>query len=126
MNQNKKKIHQKILLVEHNVFIRDALRGAFELKGFTVVAAVSADEGLKKVKSNKFDIIIADYELPDLNGLEFFLLAGRFNSDSLKIILTIYGDIEKPHYIEKYGIDYALEKPFRFEEILKIIIKRFP
>lgn len=126
MNQNNKKKNQNILLVEHNVFIRDALRGAFELKGFAVVTAVSADEGIKKVKSNKFDILIADYELPDLNGLEFFLLAQRFSRDSLKIILTIYGDINKISDIKKYGIDYALEKPFRFEEILKIIKQRFP
>jgi len=111
----------KILLVEHNEFIKAALHQALEIEGFDVVAVRTALEGLQKAKQEHFDVSVADYELPDANGVEFFLLLSRFRPDSVRILMTTYGELKTLSDIFRYGIDGAIEKPFAFKKLIVVI-----
>jgi len=111
----------KILLVEHNDFIKDALQRALEIEGYDVLSVATAMEGMKIVKREPFDAVIADYELPNVNGVEFFLLLERYCPGNVKILMTTYGELKTLTEIYKYGIDDAIEKPFPFERLVTII-----
>ena len=111
----------KILLVEHNDFIKDALQRALEIEGYDVISVSTAMEGVKIVKREFFDAVIADYELPNVNGVEFFLLFERYCPSTAKILMTTYGELKTLTEIYKYGIDDAIEKPFPFERLVIII-----
>ena len=65
----------KTLLVDDDEFIRDSLKIAFKAKGCALQVAESAEEGLEAVREESFDIIISDFRLPCMNGLEFLKLA---------------------------------------------------
>jgi DNA-binding NtrC family response regulator len=121
MTENVPSDKRKILLVEPNDFIKDALRRSLEIEDYIVDTAPSAAEGLRMIKLDLFDIIIADYELMDLNGLDFFLLTQRIQKDSHKILMTTYGELKTLSDIKKYGIDDAIEKPFPFEQLIQVI-----
>jgi two-component system C4-dicarboxylate transport response regulator DctD len=112
---------RKILLVEANDFIKDALMRGLEIEGFSIAVSPSAGDAFKIIKKERFDVIIADYELPDLNGLEFLILAGRARKDCIKILMTTYGELKILSDIKKYGIDDAIEKPFPFERLVNMI-----
>ena len=121
MSNNEISKEGKILLVEANDFIKDALRRGLEIEGFLLAVSPSAEEALKIIKQETFDVIIADYELPDLNGLEYLILAGRVRKDSIKILMTTYGELKILSDIKRYGINDAIEKPFPFERLVNMI-----
>lgn len=121
MTENVPSKKRTILLVEPNDFIKDALRRSLEIEDFIVDTAPSAAEGLKMIKLDPFDIIIADYELMDLNGLDFFLLTQGIQKDTHKILMTTYGELKTLSDITKYGIDDAIEKPFPFDQLIRVI-----
>jgi two-component system response regulator HydG len=62
---------KKTLLVDDDELIRDSLSIAFKKKGFLLQTAETAEEGLQALKREAFDIIISDFKLPRMNGLEF-------------------------------------------------------
>lgn len=116
-------VKTKILLVEYNDFIKDALKKSLEIEGYDVVTVKTALEGIKTAKKEQFDVTIADYELPDANGIEFFLLIRRFCSEFVSILMTTYGELKTMSDIYSYGITDAIEKPFSVDKLIELIEK---
>lgn len=113
----------KILLIESNQNIRDTLVKAFFREGCSLTTAISATGGMRLVKEDCYDIIISDFDLPAMDGFEFFKLAKDYCQNSVKIIIAAYGDIDPMSNIFKYGINDIIEKPFPFESLLYTISK---
>jgi len=58
----------RILLVEDTQFFRQMVKGYLEGEGYEVVTAVNGAEGLKEVAAGRFDLVISDIEMPELDG----------------------------------------------------------
>ena len=80
----------KILLIDDDEWIRDSLRLFFEAEGCPLLALETAEEGLVALWENTYDIIIVDYKLPGLNGIEFLKRIRFAHSDAIKILITAY------------------------------------
>ena len=61
----------RILLVDDDGPIRSSLRIFFEAEGYEFLGVESAEKGLEEVGRQHYDVIIADYRLPGMDGLEF-------------------------------------------------------
>ena len=59
-----------ILIIDDEEAQRNVLKGYLEKKGFKIFSASSGNEGVKSVKDNMIDIILSDYKMPDITGLE--------------------------------------------------------
>ena len=115
----------KILLIESDLFLRDALQKAFSNIGCHVDVAESAEEGLHILEDHHFDIIITDIDLTDIDGLEFFNQAGPNSRRALKIVIAGYGDIDPVSTAFEYGIDLIFEKPFALTTVLDAMAGHF-
>lgn len=115
----------KILLIESDLFLREALQKAFGNIGCLVNVAGSAEEGLDILESDRFDIIIADIDLPGIDGLEFFNRAGSSCHHALKVVIAGYGDIDPESTAFEYGIDQIFEKPFALTTVLDALTGHF-
>jgi two-component system chemotaxis sensor kinase CheA len=63
---------RKLLFVDDSAFFRNMLTPVLKAAGFEVTTAESADGGLELIKGgHRFDIIVSDIEMPDMNGYEF-------------------------------------------------------
>ena len=113
----------KILLIEGDQFIRDALKISLLARGCSLTTANSAMEGLNLVEENFFDVIICDFELYGMNGFEFYKLASGYCKKSIKIMIVGYGDIDPMSKVFEYGINDIIEKPFPFGSLLDTISK---
>lgn len=86
----------KTLIIEDEQFIRDIYKRQLEKAGITVDGFGNGAEGLQAISQNKYDIILLDIMLPDLNGLE--ILKQIKQNPSLKnipvIMLTNLGQDE--------------------------------
>jgi DNA-binding NtrC family response regulator len=109
----------KTLLIDDNQTIRDAFQMAFEKKGCFLKAAESAEEGLAVLKNEKFDIIISDLRLPGLNGVEFFKRATITHPDTVRVLISGYGNEKVVREAFDLGVHVFLEKPFTLTTLLE-------
>lgn len=102
----------KILLIEDDEWIRDSLSLFFKSEGCHLLALETAEEGLKLLNQQSYEIIIADYRLPGINGLEFFKIVKSMYPKSIQILITAYGSDEVVKEAKCIGIHDLIKKPF--------------
>lgn len=76
----------------------------------------------KELEDNKVDLIISDFIMPQMNGIEFLLRAKELSPTTESILLTGYADKENAiKSINEVGVYYYLEKPWNNDELVKIV-----
>jgi DNA-binding NtrC family response regulator len=123
MNIFEKLKKMELMLVDDDEWIRDSMRIFFENEGCNLVTAETAEEALKIIKKQHFDIIIADLRLPGISGIKLFEYVQDSNQDLIKILITAYMDKKVSSDAKKAGIDDLIEKPFTSETIEKVLSK---
>ena len=104
-----------ILIIEDDKYLNDLLCKKFEGEGFTPIAAIDAEQGLKDLKNSKADLILLDLLLPGMHGFEFLEVIKKDPStkDIPVIIISNLGqkeDIDKglalgaDDYLVKAGV----------------------
>jgi two-component system KDP operon response regulator KdpE len=106
-----------VLLIDDEPKIRRFLRAGFELRGFSVLEAENAEEGLKAATFNKPDLVILDLSLLDLHGAEV-LERLRSWSDVPVIILSVVSNEDEKVRLLQAGADDYVVKPFGMAELL--------
>ena len=111
-----------ILVVDDKRVQLKTLRRGLRTKGYQVVEAISGKEALDHlVKHNKIDIVLTDYAMPEMNGIELLQKIRENNKTIPVIIMTAYGDknlvIEAMHY----QCNGFIDKPFDMDELLEEI-----
>ena len=107
------------LLIDDDEWIRDSLTLLFESESCSLVALETAEDGIKALTKQSYDIIIVDYRLPGMNGLEFLEWIQDYNPDAVKILITAYSDKDLISRAQKIGVQDFIEKPFTSEAIHK-------
>jgi len=108
----------KILLIDDDEWIRDSLRIFFEAEDCHVLALETAEEGIAAIKDQTFDLIIVDYKLPGLDGLEFLKRIHNTQPDAIKILITAYRNENVVSEAKKLKIQGFIEKPFTSDTIM--------
>jgi len=107
----------KILLIDDDEWIRDSMSLFFEGEGCQLTAFETAEEGMKALKINGYDIVIADYKLPGMDGLAFLEKIHDFYPNALRILISAYGNEEVRNKAKKLGVQDLIEKPFTAKTI---------
>ena len=107
----------KTLLVDDDPFIRDAMQLAFRQKKYHLRTAASAEDGLKALFEEHYDVIISDYQLPGINGITFLKQVVLSQPTAIKLLISANGD--DGLISEAYGIGASdfLQKPFTVETL---------
>jgi DNA-binding NtrC family response regulator len=112
---------KRILIVEDE----DKLRRILELQlldsGFDVEKAAKAEEALPLI--DRADLVITDFKLPGMSGLEMLQLIRRGNSQVPVIVMTAFGTIENAVEAMKAGAADFLLKPFSLEHLTTVVNK---
>ena len=117
----------RILLIDDDEWIRDSLSLYFEGEGCHLIALETAEEGIEALKGQNYDIIIVDYRLPGMDGLEFLKRIQGPCPHTKKVLITAYRSKEVVSKAMKIGIDGFIEKPFttrNIEESLSRVIAK--
>jgi len=118
-----------VLLVDDSAAMRTFVTSTLEADGtFSVTAVSNAFEALKLLPRTRFDLVITDINMPDINGLELI----RFIRDSpvhakvpLVIISTDGGERDRQRGMQ-LGADAYLVKPFTPEQLLELAQRLAP
>src|SRR5277367_1786087 len=112
-----------VLIVEDEPKMRRVLELQLAEEGFHARTAADAETGLQLLGKEPFDVIVTDFKLPGMSGLEFLHAVKRVNAELPVIIMTAYGTVESAVDAMKAGAsDYVL-KPFSLAELVLIIRK---
>src|SRR4030043_217094 len=108
----------KILIAEDEKTQRDLLEGFLKKEGFSVEAVANGREALHRLEGDFFDIIVLDYKMPELDGLQTLLEIRKLYLDIPVVMMTAYGTVETAVASMKEGaLDY-LTKPIDLDELL--------
>ncbi|MFI0427256.1 MAG: response regulator transcription factor [Flavobacterium sp.] len=109
-----------ILIVEDEKGIVDFLKQGLEEEGFTISTATDGKDGLEKALSLPVDLILLDWMMPKMNGLEV-CKAVRIQKSIPIIFLTAKDTVQETIEGLKAGANDYIKKPFSFEELLERI-----
>ena len=107
----------KILLIDDDEWIRDSLTIFLDSEGCHLTAFETAEEAIRAIEKDHYDIVISDYKLPGMDGIEFFKSLERSHPHAIKIIITAYGNEAVASEARRIGINDFIEKPFTTQTI---------
>ncbi|WP_341241376.1 response regulator transcription factor [uncultured Nocardioides sp.] len=116
----------KVLVVDDDPALRQALRGALGRVGFDVVVAPDARGGIDLLSTAEPDVVVLDLGLPDAHGLD---VVRRFRSLSSAPVLILSGSTDESRKVQalEAGADDYLDKPFGIDELgarLRALLRR--
>lgn len=89
-------------------------------KAISVAACHSGPEALSRLAKERFDVVVSDFNMPGMSGLEFFDTLKRDHSKTIRILITAYRTDALEEELHQRGISYVL-KPFGLPHMVQII-----
>jgi len=108
----------RVLVVDDEVDIRESLETLLELEGYTVELAQNATEGLKKIETGSYDLVLLDLMMPDRSGMEVLQDVRERDTETPIFMITAYGSVEVAVKALKAGANDYFSKPWDNEKLL--------
>ena len=112
-----------LLVADDDPGLRESLERTLTREGYRVVLASDGRAALERVQAGGVDLIVTDLKMPGLTGLELLRAAKAIMPDVDVILLTAFGTVEEAVKAMKDGAYDFLTKPFRREQLIKLIDK---
>ena len=112
-----------IVIIDDEKSQVDALAGYFKKKGFTISAAFNGTDGVKIVENEVVDLVISDFKMPDMNGIDVLNNVKAINPEVSVIIMTAFGSIDNALEAMHAGATDYLTKPVDLDQ-LQIVVDR--
>ena len=108
----------KILVIDDEKSIRNTLKEILEYEKHKVELAENGIEGLEKLRSSAFDIILCDIKMPEMDGIEVLEKVFEITSDTPIIMISGHGNIDTAVDAIKKGAFDFIEKPLDLNRLL--------
>lgn len=118
---SKNKSLHRILVLDDDTGVVDYLVEALQEEGYTVTGCTSPRQALLEVAEGDFDLVVADIEMPEMRGTEFFEATLRARPTQLVILITAFGSIDLAVQTVRAGAADFVTKPFKLETLLVAI-----
>jgi DNA-binding NtrC family response regulator len=113
----------KILIAEDNDLSRENLAELLSLCGYDVKAVGDGKEAMDTLLEQRFNLIITDLKMPNVDGLELLKFAKEANPDNIVIMITGYGTVNTAVDAMKLGAFDYITKPLR-DDLVKLTVAR--
>ena len=113
--------NMSVLYVEDEEFLRITTSGFLSKLFQNVEVAVDGKDGLDKYHHNKYDIVITDISMPNMNGLELINNIRKNNPHQEIIIMSAYTESEYTDQIDTADVAGNIYKPVEINQMLEIL-----
>ncbi|MCJ7496799.1 MAG: response regulator [candidate division Zixibacteria bacterium] len=111
----------KILAIDDQKIIRDLLESILLGLGHSIKVASSGKDGLVLFQQDGFDLVITDLGMPEMSGWEVSQRVKEIRKETPVIMITGWGVSFEQEKIKEFGVDYLLPKPFRVEQLSRLL-----
>jgi len=114
-------VQETILIVDDNKEIVSALSDVLRTRGYVILYAYDGRQGVRLALEKKPDLILLDWNLPQLSGLQVLQILRERGNKAPVVLMTIYGSESVAVQAFRLGIRDYIPKPFRVPETLAAI-----
>ena len=115
--------NEKILIVDDDSHIRNAIAESLKMEGYGIVTAGTGEEALEILKKGFLNIVLSDLKMPGMNGVEVLKQVKNLSPDTEVILMTAYGTVETAVGAMKLGAYDYIIKPIDLSELDFLIIR---
>jgi DNA-binding NtrC family response regulator len=112
-----------VLVVDDEKTVCNSCRKILTQEGYKVDTALSGEEALTKVKGSGFDVLITDWKMPELDGIEMARRIKKENPNIEVIMITGYPSVESSIKAMRSGVSDYVPKPFTPEELSDAVMR---
>ena len=110
--------HSRILVIDDEIGICKAVQRALKPTGLVVDSATTGEEGLQKILSVAYDMVLLDVMMPGVSGIDLIASIHEHDPEIVCIIITGYATVELAVRAIKHGAYDFLTKPFSVDDLL--------
>jgi two-component system response regulator AtoC len=116
-------IREKILILEDEKLLRMTMRKRLEDEGYRVFEAANGQAALDLIREDEPDLLLLDYKLPDMTGIDVLRQVREMHLDTSAILLTAFSSIGSAVEAMKLGAHDYMDKPVDYDELSATIAK---
>jgi len=113
----------RVLIIEDESLIRWSLQQKFQQRGYEVTEAENGEAALDALQAGDHDLIMLDYKLPDMTGLDILRRMREMGKEAVVIMITAFSNIEDAVEAIKLGAYDYVAKPFQMDQLLITVDK---
>jgi CheY-like chemotaxis protein len=117
---------KRILVVDDEPQVADTIRMVLVMSGHKVEVTESASQALGVYEAGKYDLVISDYSLGKMNGLELARLIKEKCATQPFILITAYAETMALKKEALINVDYLMGKPFPLTQLQEALETVFP
>jgi signal transduction histidine kinase len=110
---------KRVLVVEDDGEVRAMLVESLRMLGYTVTEAADGQAGLKRLQDDKPDLLMVDFAMPGMNGIDVIAAARKLREDLPVILATGYADVDISGLAVKRCT--ILRKPFQLDDLARTV-----
>jgi len=111
----------KVLIVDDAPDTLEIIQKLLNFEGYDVITAPTGEEGVKKVKEEKPDVVLMDINLPGIDGTEALRRVRKINPLQCVVMLTAFATLDNAILALKEGASDFIKKPFENEHLIHIV-----
>lgn len=112
---------RKILVVDDEDALRTVLGAELNSEGYDVVTAADGSEAVAELERKKFDLVLLDIRMPNMNGFEVLKIIKEKHAGTKVIMLTGFADLKNAIESKKLGAEDFVSKPYDLVDLLTTI-----
>ncbi|GAB4487337.1 MAG: sigma-54 dependent transcriptional regulator [Thermodesulfovibrionales bacterium] len=113
----------RILVVDDEEIVRQSCSRVLSGEGYRVDTAATGSEGLRRLATAPYDLVLTDLMMPDMDGIEVLRRTKETSPETEVVIMTGYGTVKAAVKAMKAGAFEFIEKPFIPEELIAVVSK---
>jgi two-component system, NtrC family, response regulator AtoC len=110
-------VAKRLLIVDDEANMRHMLSLLLGKAGYTVETAPNGRDALRSVRQGKFDVILCDLKMPEMDGMAFLEAAGDLIAETTVIMMSAFGTVNTALEAMKRGAYDYISKPFKPDEV---------
>jgi DNA-binding NtrC family response regulator len=120
-NGKMEKDDKMIMVIDDNEFTLKSVSYALKIGGFPNQGFKDPEEALSKYDKNTYELVITDFRMPKLNGIQVLKLILQMDSEAKVIIYSAFADEEIQVEAMTQGAFLFMKKPFNYEFLIEAI-----
>jgi formate transporter len=112
-----------MLIIDDEKVVLDSVTKIFSKEGYDITTTTSPAEGKELINTNKYDVILCDWNMPGIDGMEIISEIEKNSPESVVLMISGYPSVDRATEAMKRGALDFVPKPFTPEELLNAVKK---